>query len=102
MESDKKSDYDARKIEDMQMILYDMVRSKKYQISEAYSRAVAVLDREMRKVVEKICREKGVKIVVNSEAVVYLSEECSDITQEVIKELDETCKSIKVELKELK
>jgi Skp family chaperone for outer membrane proteins len=102
MESNKKSDYDARKIEELQIILYDMVRTKKYQISEAYRKAIAVLDLEMRKVINEIIREKGIKIVMNTEAVVYLVSDGYDITAEVIKKLDAICKTVKVEIKDHK
>jgi Skp family chaperone for outer membrane proteins len=102
MESDKKSDYDARKIEDMQMILYDMLRTKKYQISDAYGEAIAILEKEIKKVVEAVCKEKGIKVVVSSEAIVYIDKKCPDIADEVIKRLNNACKSIKVELKENK
>jgi Skp family chaperone for outer membrane proteins len=102
MESNKKTDYDTRKIEDMQLILYDMVRTKKYQISDAYKRAIAILDDEMRKIIEKICAKKGIKVVMSSEAVVYMTKECANVTDEVIKGLDAVCKSVKVEIKELK
>ncbi|MDR0968287.1 MAG: OmpH family outer membrane protein [Holosporaceae bacterium] len=99
MESNKKSDYDARKIEDMQMILYDMVRTKKYQISEGYGRAIGVLEKEIKKVVADICKEKGIQIVLNSETIVHMEKNCLDITKETIDRLNKVCKSIKVELK---
>ncbi|MDR2157796.1 MAG: OmpH family outer membrane protein [Holosporaceae bacterium] len=101
MESSKKPDYDARKIEDMQLILYDMVRKKKYQISEAYRRAISILDGEMKKTIEKICAKAGIKLVVNSEAVIYMTKGCKNITNEVIQELNKVCKNVKVDLKEL-
>ncbi|MDR2106952.1 MAG: OmpH family outer membrane protein [Holosporaceae bacterium] len=102
MESNKTSEYDARKIEDAQIQLYEMVHDKKYQISEAYKKAVGILDAEMKKVIKEICSEKNLAIVINSEAVVYYSEECPNITDEVIKRLNDACKTIAVELKQLK
>jgi Skp family chaperone for outer membrane proteins len=100
MESNKKSDYDTRKIEELQIILYDMVRTKKYQISEAYRKAIAVLDLEMRKVIKEITTEKGIQIVMNVEAVVYLVKDGYDITAEVINRLNKVCKSVKVTIKD--
>jgi len=102
MESNKKSDYDSRKIEDMQVIMYDMVRTKKYQISEAYRKAVAVLDSDIKSVIQEICVEKNIEMVMVSDAVVYLSSKCPDISDEVINRLNEAKKWIKVEIKELK
>ncbi|MDR0753404.1 MAG: OmpH family outer membrane protein [Holosporaceae bacterium] len=100
MESNKKADYDSRKIEDMQLILYDMVRSKKYQIAEAYRKAVAMLEEEARKIIAKVCKEKGISVVVNAEAVVYTAAENMDITMEVIKELNGRLQKVNVEVKE--
>ncbi|MDR2645611.1 MAG: OmpH family outer membrane protein [Holosporaceae bacterium] len=102
MESNKKADYDSRKIEDMQLILYDMVRSKKYQIAEAYRKAIATLEEESRKIIAKICKEKGVSVVINAEAVVYVAAESMDITAKVTKELNDRLPSINVEVKESK
>ncbi|MDR0581139.1 MAG: OmpH family outer membrane protein [Holosporaceae bacterium] len=102
MESNKKADYDSRKIEDMQLIMYDMVRSKKYQIAEAYRKAVTTLDEETQKIIAKVCKEKGISVVVNAEAVVYAAVESMDITGEVIKELNERLRSVSVEVKEPK
>jgi Skp family chaperone for outer membrane proteins len=102
LEPGKTSDYDARKMEDAQIKLYEMVHDEKYRIYEAYKKAVAVLDVEMKKVIEKICAEKGIRMVINSEAMVHHSEECPDITDEVIRRLNEECKTISVELKQMK
>jgi Skp family chaperone for outer membrane proteins len=101
MESRKNAD-DSRKIEDMQVILYDMVRSKKHQIAEAYRKAVAVLEEEARKIIAKVCKGKNISAVVNAEAVVYAAAENMDITTEVTKELNDRLPSIKVEVKDLK
>ncbi|MDR1982864.1 MAG: OmpH family outer membrane protein [Holosporaceae bacterium] len=98
MESSRKSDYDARKIEELQIMLYDMVRTIKRRIAKAYEDAIAALDQEMRKVISKIAAEKGIEVVINAEAVVYVKNG-HDITEEVINKLNETCKSIKVEIK---
>ncbi|MDR1236353.1 MAG: OmpH family outer membrane protein, partial [Holosporaceae bacterium] len=97
----KKSEEDSRKIEELQVILYEMVRSKKYQIAEAYSKAISVLDKEMRGVIEKICENREIDAVVNGEAVVFTNK-CPDITDEAIKMLDKSCREIKVELTEQK
>jgi Skp family chaperone for outer membrane proteins len=100
MESNKKSsDYDVRKIEDMQLILYDMVRTKKYHISEAYDKAIVALDQKMKKIIEEICQKESIEITLNSDAVVYFGKNPKDITDRVIARLNEVCKSIKVELR---
>jgi Skp family chaperone for outer membrane proteins len=98
----KKSEEDSRKIEELQVILYEMVRTKKYQIAEAYSRAIAVLDQKMKQVVKGICKEDGITIIMNGEAVVFATNECRDVTEKVIKGLDKNCCEIKVEIAEQK
>ncbi|MDR1561041.1 MAG: OmpH family outer membrane protein [Holosporaceae bacterium] len=101
MDSNKKSDSDARKIEDMQLILYDMVRQKRFQISEAYKTAIASLDREIKKIVKEICRKRGIKMVIASDAVAYNDDtKSTDISDEVIVLVNKSCPSIKVKLKE--
>ncbi|MDR2781163.1 MAG: OmpH family outer membrane protein [Holosporaceae bacterium] len=98
----KKSAEDSRKIEELQVLLYDMVRTKKYQITEAYKKAVAIVDREMKKIIEKICKKDRYKVVINSDAIVYATQECKDITGDVISELNRHCKEVKVEITEQK
>ncbi|MDR2766476.1 MAG: OmpH family outer membrane protein [Holosporaceae bacterium] len=100
METNKKSDSDARKIEDMQLILYDLVRQKKYDIAKAYRVAIASFDAEIKKIIEKICVEKNIKIVIAHDAVVYASDACLDITDDVIRNVNKSCPPIKVEVKE--
>jgi Skp family chaperone for outer membrane proteins len=98
----EKSAEDSRKIEELQVLLYDMVRSKKYQIAEACNRSFAVLDRKMKEVIRPICEERGIEIVVNSEAVVFMCDKCYDITDEVIEKLNEKCPKVEVVLMEQK
>ncbi|GHU12650.1 hypothetical protein FACS189449_06700 [Alphaproteobacteria bacterium] len=100
MEHNKTSDFDNRKIEEMQLILYDMVRTKKQQISDAYRNAISELERVIRQSAETIAVRDGICIAVESDVVVYASKDCRDITEDVIKEVDNTCQSIKVEMKE--
>jgi Skp family chaperone for outer membrane proteins len=98
----KKSEEDSRKIEELQIILYEMVRTKKYQIAEAYSRAFSVLDKKMKKIIGEICEKEGIRIVMNGEAVVFMTKDGIDITNMVIEKLNEICSDIKVEIMEHK
>ena len=102
IESSKKSDYDTRKIEDMQIALYEMIRAKKYQISEWYRKAIVKLEDAMKAAVSEICKKKGIAIVINTDAVIFLNENCVDITTEVIGFLDKACSHIDVEIEESK
>jgi outer membrane protein len=100
MESNKSQDVDQRKIEDMQLILYDMVSTKKEQISTAYKNAILALEQEINKVIETIAKQEGIRIVLTADAVIYSSNDCIDITQKVIEEVNKNCKEIKVTLKQ--
>ena len=101
MDNSKKTDLDTRKIEELQVVLYDMVREKKYTISAAYNQAISHLDKEIKQVVRDICKRKKLSVVIAQDAVIYFdNSDCKDITQETIKELNKRCKSIKVEVKE--
>jgi Skp family chaperone for outer membrane proteins len=98
MESDKTRNLDQRKIEDMQLILYDMVSAKKDKIAEAYRVAILTLEEEITKAVACVAKEKGLKVVLTSEAVIFSSESCLNITADVTEKLNENCKEIKVVL----
>ncbi|MDR3180281.1 MAG: OmpH family outer membrane protein [Holosporaceae bacterium] len=100
MEQNKSSDFDNRKIEEMQLILYDMVRTKRYQINDAYKKAISELENVIKSVVKAISIREGIGVVIESDAVVYASDCCRDITEDVIKEVDACCQHIKVEIKE--
>jgi Skp family chaperone for outer membrane proteins len=100
METSKSPDVDPRKIEDMQLILYDMVSTKRNQISEAYKKAISVLEKEIDKAISHIAKQDGIKIVLTSDAIVYMDSDCKDITQQVIEIVDENCREIKVVLKQ--
>jgi Skp family chaperone for outer membrane proteins len=100
METNKSPDVDPRKVEDMQLILYDMVSTKKNQISEAYREAISVLESEINKAVLRVAQEDGIKIVLTSDAIVYMGSGCMDITQHVIALVNEGCKEIEVVLKQ--
>lgn len=102
MESNKLSGSDPRKIEELQLLLYDMVKEKRFQISEAYRRAIEVLESVIKEIIEEVCAEKCIDVVVTNEAVVYRGENCCDITEEVIRRLDERCKEIILKMDEEK
>lgn len=96
MDTVKASESDTRKIEDMQLILYDMIRTKRYQISEAYKKAITILESEIKKAVSYIAKQKGIRTVLASDAVIYRSNDCADITSQVIARINETCREINV------
>lgn len=98
MDTAKSSEADTRKVEDMQLILYDMVRTKRYQISESYKKAIAVLESEIKKAVSYIAEQSGIKTVLAADAVIYRSNDCADITEKVIARVNETCQTINVTL----
>ncbi|MCR5224824.1 MAG: OmpH family outer membrane protein [Alphaproteobacteria bacterium] len=100
MESSKKTDLDTRKIEELQVMLYDMVREKKYKISEAYNKAIEKLNENMKSIISNICKKKKIDLVVPQDAVVYSNKNCEDITAEVIKELNKQCPEMSVNYKE--
>ncbi len=98
MDSDAKTSSDERKVDDLQVILYDMTKEKRYQIEAAFKSALGVLNEEIRKVVEEIASEKGYSLIVVSEAVFFSSSECPDITEEAIRRLDSRIPKIKVDI----
>ncbi|GHT91353.1 hypothetical protein FACS1894122_03630 [Alphaproteobacteria bacterium] len=100
MEKNKTSDFDNRKIEEMQLILYDMVRTKKQQISDAYRNAISELENVIKRTIESIAVRDDIGFVIESEAILYACKDCRDVTEDVIKEVDNTCATIKVEMKE--
>lgn len=102
MDSDAKTSSDERKVEDLQVILYDMTKEKRYQIQTAYHNALEQLEQEIHKVVEEISNEKGYSLVVISDVIVFNSSECPDITQETIERLNKRVPKIKVDMKKSK
>lgn len=100
MESNKFSGSDPRKIEELQLLLYDMVKEKRFQISEAYRKAIEALESIIKEIIKEICAEKHLDIVVTSEAVIYFSGNCLDITEEVINRLNNRCEEIVLKLEE--
>ncbi|MDR2067871.1 MAG: OmpH family outer membrane protein [Holosporaceae bacterium] len=102
LEFNKKSNSDARRIEEAQLMLYDAARQKKSQIAEAYRVAISTLENEIKKIIAKVCQKNSIKIVIANDAVVYADKDCQDITNEVVLGIDVSCPTIKVELKERK
>ncbi|MDR3151302.1 MAG: OmpH family outer membrane protein [Holosporaceae bacterium] len=95
----KSSDEDSRKTDEMRLVLYDMVRSERYKISSAYNKAISALDSEIKKNIKEVCESKGIALAVATDAVVYYdTEDCTDITDEVINKIDETSTSIGVDI----
>ncbi len=98
MDSAVKTSSDERKIEDLQVVLYDMTKEKRYQIQVAYRSAIEALEEEIRKVVKEIADENGYSLIILSDEVVYKAPECPDITEEAIRRLDSRVPSIKVDI----
>lgn len=98
MDSDAKTSSDERKVEDLQVILYDMTKEKRYQIQSAYRSAIEVLENEIHKVVKEIAEERGYSLIVLSDIVVFGTSECPDITEEAIRRLDNRIPEIKVDI----
>lgn len=94
MESNKLSGSDPRKIEELQLILYDMVKERRFQISEAYRVAIAALEQIIKDAIKEIIAEMGIDIVLASDAIVFSGDNCKDITNETIKKVDQRCSRI--------
>lgn len=100
MDSSQKGGLEERKVEDLQVILYDMTRKKRYQIQNAYKTAVKILEKNIFEVVKSIADEKKLSLVVVSDAVFYRADSSEDITSDVICRLDTVIKRIPVKLEE--
>ena len=99
LEENRVSDINAgRTADDMLVALYDKVRSERYRISEAYKNAISNLEKESRKIIATVAQEKKLKIVVISDAVVYSSKDCLDLTDEIVSRMNQECPEIKVTL----
>ncbi len=98
MDSDAKTGSDERKVEELQVILYDMTKEKRHQIQSAYRSAIEVLEKEIQKVVKEIADEKGYTLIMLSDVVVYGTSGCPDITEETVKRLDDKIPEIKVHI----
>ena len=99
LEENRVSDINAgRTADDMLVALYDKVRSERYRISEAYKNAISNLEKEIRKIIATVAQEKKLKIVVISDAVVYSSKDCLDLTDEIVSRMNQECPEIKVTL----
>ncbi|MDR2723711.1 MAG: OmpH family outer membrane protein [Holosporaceae bacterium] len=96
MDTGGKTGEDVRKIEELQIALYDMVRTRKYRITEAYRKAMSTLETKMKEVIKEICIKKGLKVVLNAEMVVLMFG-VEDITEEVISRLNKVLPNLEVE-----
>jgi Skp family chaperone for outer membrane proteins len=100
MESSKTTEEDSRKIEDLHLILYDMIRDKRLQISNAYKTAVAQLEERIKESIAEISELEKIKLVITTDAVVHFKQPVRDITGEVVKFLDNLCTEIEVKFKQ--
>lgn len=100
MESNKTTRVDTEKIENLQLILYDMVNERKSKIAVAYEHAISELEKAIDGVIQGICEESKIDVVITAEAVVFKGANCEDITAETIKRLDQKCEYIKLVIDE--
>jgi Skp family chaperone for outer membrane proteins len=95
----KSSEENSRKIDEMRLDLYELVRLERCKISDAYNRAIVALESEIKKAVKDICKNKGIDLVMAIDAVVYYdAEKCLDITNEVVDKMDVSNVSISLDL----
>lgn len=99
MEANKLSGSDPRKVEELQLILYDMIKERRFQISEAYRKAIEALEAIIREAIKEIADERKIDVVLASDAVVFSGQNCADITNETIKRVDMKCKYIELLVK---
>lgn len=102
MDYNAKTSADERKVEDLQVILYDMTRTKRFQIQEAYKSAVKVLEKEIHQIIREIADEKGYSFVIIDDVVVSNTSKCPNITQEAINRLNLRVNRIKVDINKIK
>ena len=102
MDSNARTSADERKVEDLQVILYDMTRTKRFQIQEAYKVAVKVLEKEIHEIIREIADEKGYSFVIIDDVVVSNTSKCPNITQEAIDRLNLRVDRIKVDISKIK
>ena len=100
IDSDQKDRESERKVEDLQVLLYDMTRKKRYQIQSAYKTAIETLEKEIYKAAEQVSQKRGYSLVVISDVIVFKSDDCPDISEETIELLNKNVSEVKVELKE--
>lgn len=100
METNKRTEADVKKIEETQLMIYDVIRSKRLSIESGYKNALRALDTAVKQHIDRIAKEKSFPVVLDSDAIVtYTKEACCDITDDVIKSVDMSCDPIKIELK---
>jgi chemotaxis regulatin CheY-phosphate phosphatase CheZ len=78
------------------------VRDKRQQISVAYKVAIVTLKENIKKAIAEVSQKKNVKLVLDSEAIIYHAADFQDITQDVIKAMNSICHEIGVKLKKKK
>lgn len=100
MDAKRNNEEDTRKVEDLQVILYDMTRSRRYKIQEAYQTALKELEQKANAIIQKIAEKRHITVVIPFDAVIYRSNECIDITDEVLSQLNKTVSDINVKMKD--
>ena len=91
---------EARKLEEMQVILYDMTRKKRYKIQQAYQNAIKLLEKCVQSCISKIAMKKKVKMVLPVTVFVYYTDNVQNITSEVLCAVNNEMPDIKVKLEE--
>lgn len=96
---DKLSETDSQKVMDMQVALYEMVKKRRNQISEAYKNAVLELENAVNDVLKQVAEQDDIYLIINLEAVAYVNSYCRDVTNEVIQKINDTHPHIQVKIK---
>ena len=91
---------EARKIEEMQVALYDMTRKRRYRIQQAYQDAMKKLEKCVQDCISKVVERENIKIVLPINVVIYHSNDVINITYDVLQLVNENMSTVKVELKD--
>lgn len=95
-EMEQAKNVDTRKIEEMQVTLYDMVRGVKWKISVAYQKAIAELDAAIKQEIRHIATKRKISVVLAKDAALFIDGDCQDITKEVLQHVNDNCPKIEV------
>ncbi|MDR3155861.1 MAG: OmpH family outer membrane protein [Holosporaceae bacterium] len=99
MESQQTSPENTRKTEDMNAVLYELVRDRRLQISMIYKEAIVTLRENIKKAIAEVSQNENIKLVMDSEAIIYHAADFLDITKDVIKAMNKMCSEISMKLK---
>jgi Skp family chaperone for outer membrane proteins len=95
-ESKQTSPESGRKVEDINALLYELVRDRRQQIIVAYNAALATLKENINTAIAEVSQRKNIKLVVRSEVIIYHTADFQDITSDVIETMNSICGKIVV------